>query len=104
MNAYEEQNTALIKAYTLLSIATFDEGTKLDEVERIKAEVKDAIRTPPRNCDVGTAEEQLKRFKDFCRTISKDKTCVRCPRLRQCLTLEHCTLEWAQMPYEEVKE
>ena len=60
-----------------------------------------ALAAPPRNCDAGTAEEQLKRFKDFCRIISKDETCDGCPLLPQCSALEHCTLKWAQMPYEE---
>jgi len=64
---------------------------------------KTALAAPPRNCDVGTAEEQLKRFKDFCRIISKDETCDGCPLFPQCSTLEHCTLAWAQMPYEEGK-
>lgn len=65
-------------------------------------QLKAALAAPPRNCDIGTAEEQLKRFKDFCRIISKDETCDGCPLLPQCSTLEHCTLKWAQMPYEEV--
>ena len=60
-----------------------------------------ALASPRLNCEVGTAEEQLKRFKDFCRIISKDETCHGCPLLPQCSTLEHCTLAWAQMPYEE---
>jgi hypothetical protein len=63
--------------------------------------VEAALSAPPRNCDVGMAEEQLKRFKDFCRIISKDETCDGCPLLPQCSTLEHCTLKWAQMTYEE---
>lgn len=62
---------------------------------------KSALAEPVKNCEVGTAGEQLKRFKDFCRIISKDETCDGCPLLPQCSTLEHCTLKWAQMPYEE---
>lgn len=58
MNAYEKQRTALINADVLLSLATFDEGVRMDEVERIKDKVKDALRTPCRNFDVGTAEER----------------------------------------------
>lgn len=70
------------------------------EAARVAAAMR-AYKSEPRNCDVGTAEEQLKRFKDFCRIISKDETCDGCPLLPQCSTLEHCTLKWAQMPYEE---
>lgn len=62
--------------------------------------IRAALAAPVRNCDVGTAKEQLKRFKDFCRIISKDETCDGCPLLPQCSTLEHCTLAWAQTSYE----
>lgn len=69
--------------------------------DRLEAALRAAISAPRKNCDVGTADEQLKRFKDFCRMISKDEICDGCPLLAQCSTLEHCTLAWAQMPYED---
>ena len=49
-----------------------------------------------RNCDVGTAYEQTKRFIKFC----KSRDCA-----RSCLLLKsnNCELAWAQMPYEEAK-
>ena len=72
-------------------------------LEALLNKAKAALAKPPRQCDVGTPEEQLKRFKDFCRIISKDETCDGCPLLPQCSTLEHCTLTWAQMPYTEGK-
>lgn len=59
-----------------------------------------ALAATARNCEVGTAEEQLKRFEGFCRMISKDENCDGCPLPQQCATLEHCTLAWAQLPYE----
>jgi hypothetical protein len=74
---------------------------EMDELERWYDDIKTALAAPSRQCDVGTPEEQLKRFKDFCRIISKDETCHGCPLLPQCSTLEHCTLTWAQMPYTE---
>lgn len=70
----------------------------------------DALSSPPRNCDVGTAEEQSDRFTKFCRL--HEKGCglgwgskgignpkVTCPAYHN----TECGLEWAQMPYEEVK-
>ena len=50
------------------------------------AENNAAISAPPRNCDVGTAEEQQKRFDMF---------------TEKYWTLGKTALQWAQMPYEE---
>ena len=74
---------------------SLDEECAVDPVE-IRDTAKAALAEPARNCDVGTAEEQLKRFKDFCRIISKDETCDGCPLLPQC-----STLKLAQMPYKK---
>lgn len=78
-----------------------------------------ALSAPARNCDVGTADEQVERFKAYCESnmqyfrdmfgthegaggwdcredcpIGKmiDKNDSLC---------DHCELVWAQMPYEE---
>lgn len=56
-----------------------------------------ALAAPPRNCDVGTAEEQLERMDAaYCskRLCAKGK----CPLFKPGLD---CSLIWAQMPYEE---
>ena len=79
-----------------------------------------ALAAPPRNCDVGTAEEQTERFESFCQSnmqfyqdmfghddegrldgwdCRKD-----CP-IGQMIDIgeavaDHCQLAWAQMPYE----
>lgn len=58
-------------------------------------------KTPPRNCDVGTAEEQLDRYGLFCQ-----KKCLICENRFSChLCGERyrmkCMMKWAQMPYEE---
>ena len=58
-------------------------------------ESKAALSAPPRNCDVGTADEQRKRFKAFCRD-RQGGTCDKCPARKG-----FCTLTWAQMPYKE---
>jgi hypothetical protein len=66
---------------------------------RIIDKCKSALSAPPRNCDVGTAEEQIKRLTEFCEAQERDGVpyCPMCPvsspRRRD------CALAWAQMPY-----
>jgi len=56
-----------------------------------------ALAAPPRNCDVGTAEEQTQRFDQFChKNRTMEKCCGDCPALG----LADCEFIWAQMPYE----
>ena len=58
-----------------------------------------ALAAPPRNCDVGTAEEQSSRFDAHCR---KHMGCLTCPlREKDGGVPKHCELAWAQMPYNE---
>lgn len=64
-----------------------------------------ALAEPPRNCDVGTAEEQAKRFYKFCMANS---SAIRGMCDSKCLCIDsgdkcHCLTKWAQMPYEEGK-
>ena len=60
-----------------------------------------ALSAPPRNCDVGTAEEQAQRIDAFCKSHGTDKNgyyrCEECPLLK----IDRCELKWAQMPYNE---
>ena len=51
------------------------------------------LSAPPRNCDVGTAEEQYRRFLKFCH----GEICEKCP----VHDARSCKLAWAQMPYGE---
>ena len=64
-------------------------------VRRIDA----ALFAPPRNCDVGTAEEQAERFIKLCRSHTAPyRGCDgSCPLLMS----KKCSLAWAQMPYKE---
>ena len=63
----------------------------------------DAISAPPRNCDVGTAEEQEARFNKFCFSYyninNVDGECNTCPLNDNVKTT--CEFAWMQMPYEE---
>lgn len=54
-----------------------------------------ALERSLRNCDVGTAEEQLKRFRAFCLS----RKCNECPFVSS--TYGECGVRWSQMPYEE---
>ena len=66
----------------------------LNEVKAAQDMAKAALSAPPRNCDVGTAEEQNNRFLKFCESLD-------CERYCPLFKAESCELAWAQMPYEE---
>lgn len=53
-----------------------------------------------RNCDVGTALDQSKRFMDFCRPGGRPPNCEECKVYPNRMNKFWCQLEWAQMPYE----
>ena len=57
--------------------------------------MKAALSAPPRNCDVGTAEEQVGRHATWCEGNANQ--CL-FPKASKC-TL--CFARWAQMPYKE---
>ena len=54
---------------------------------------KAALTEPPRNCDVGTAEDQYSRFVYSC--TSRKIPC----RKSDTFDCTDCYAEWAQMPY-----
>lgn len=59
-----------------------------------------ALSAPPRNCDVGTSEEQDARHSKWCRRYGIDGDIeVACAHKDMSCTL--CALRWAQMPYEK---
>ena len=64
-----------------------------------------ALSAPTRNCDIGTVEEQAKRFYAFCgyyrfQSGIKGMCSSLCPCIR-CRDMCHCITKWAQLPYEE---
>ena len=59
-----------------------------------------ALSARPRNCDVGTAEEQAERFHSFCESNKQPCDVYSCDRC-QLNSIEDCELAWAQMPYED---
>jgi len=73
----------------------------LHRVSVIREKVKSALAEPVKNCEVGTAEEQGKRFTEFCyKNRNMERCCGDCPAFNRGGFAE-CELVWAQMPYEE---
>lgn len=60
-----------------------------------------ALSAPPRNCDVGTSEEQCKRWRKFCDT---KRCCEICACSKGNGISADCFAKWAQMPYEEERK
>lgn len=72
------------------------------EAEAYIRDIRAALSAPPRNCDVGNAADQARRFQDFChahRTASTScmRTCpgYNAPDVRRCQAI------WSQLPYQE---
>ena len=78
----------------IVDITTPCEGVTSTELQ-VNDIAYDAISSQPRNCDVGTAEEQYKRFLKFCHGAN----CSKCP-VHDAI---NCKFAWAQMSYEEAK-
>ena len=67
-------------------------GAIRHNIERLQ----DALAMPPRNCDVGTAEEQIDRFSDYCPRFIGG-TCTGCSLTHY----QECGIAWAQLPDKE---
>ena len=75
--------------------------------DRIEAAAR-RERKAKRNCDVGTADEQAKRFEEFClkhigcAEETGGRHCIGCPLEKASMHItQKCELYWAQMPYEK---
>ena len=101
-----QTNNKLREAVVLaLSLLDLKEGVPYKTVSQKDIDfMKAALAAPPRNCEIGTAEEQERRFKEFCAAHwsinNVDSECAGCP-----LTIEgaECEFAWAQMQYEAEK-
>ena len=67
------------------------------EISKIGALIKQTLAETPRNCDVGTAEEQAVRYMNFCHNYPK---CTGCPCVGR-VQYHQCEFVWAQLPYEK---
>lgn len=95
---------ALNQIHELLSIGGKPDTAMCIRYEAANQIAKAALAEPRRNCDVGTAAEQIARFAVECLAIRKRNTvepCAGCPCSRGGEGTEDCQLYWAQMPYEE---
>ena len=101
-NSYEKMHSALEAVLDLVKKAREflpAEGYEDKLLKEAHLTIKQALDEPPRNCDVGTAEEQATRLRQYC--LDKDSLdcrhyCMQSPKAFD------CSMEWAQMPYEEV--
>ena len=80
------------------AIPNYDGG--VDDFLKCVDYAKSALSSPPRNCDIGTPEEQAERFHSFCESNKQcgDVYSCECCQLN---SIEDCELAWSQMPYEE---
>lgn len=62
-----------------------------------------ALAAPPRNCDVGTPEEQERRYERFCDSHKwvDDEGANACLADCPLYNTTECALHWAQTPYAE---
>ena len=68
-----------------------------DVFQELKEVCDAALYAPPRQCDVGTAEEQYRRWIQFCE--QRLHRCDKCP----CNSPEGCTFVFQNMTYEAKK-
>lgn len=72
-------------------------------IERI---ARAALSKPPRNCDVGTPEEQHCRFIEYCNACDCPMGCIHRKEFigmldARCASMLKCYIRWSQMPYAE---
>lgn len=90
---------ALEKAGVALSWAAHHHLTEDDAKECLEV-VDAALAEPVRNCDVGTAEEQYKRFDKICSGPHTTEDCPLFEKTSPCCS-PLCFARWSQMPYKE---
>ena len=112
MKALREALVAINKNTDLLDIAE-DIAPKLHPSHsfvavQIRKIVRAALAKTPRQCDVGTPDEQSERFENFClkhigcAEETGGRHCVGCPLEKASKNItQKCELYWAQMPYEK---
>lgn len=109
METNNKLREALTKILNLTS--SLDENCAVDPVE-IRDIARAALAEPVKNYEVGTAEEQWKRFDEFCNAWQESapvEICSdECPVIKMknigcdgCQGRSGCYALWAQMPYFE---
>ena len=88
---------ASISDYAKSAACHTEDAHLLGYLNQIESWAEDALAEPPRNCDVGTAEEQIERFQWFCGT----RPCDGCTLKNKVNETLDCAIHWSQLPYEE---
>lgn len=86
-----------IADYAKAAACHTEDAHLLGYLNQIEGWAEAALTAPPRNCDVGTAEEQEVRFTKFCRGQDCKRTCP----FSDDYDHYRCEFAWGQMPYEE---
>lgn len=90
------ENAAALRNALELCLAWYNEETAEGvNVDDVAEKARNALASPPRNCDVGTVEEQKARMADWCHRTH----CGDCPSCT-----EWCALSWANAPYDAAQE
>ena len=86
----------------LVEADIFD-GGQINKTISAVEKARRALSAPPRNCDMGTAEEQSERFRNFCKieSAASGGHCTGCRAI--CYGRDKCEFSWAQMPYKAEK-
>ena len=80
-------------------ILQMDYSKRGDFIPSILGRIDGILEAPKRNCDVGTAKEQMERFRAFCVTMHDNiHHCKQCPLDGASAT---CEFEWSLLPYEK---
>ena len=85
---------AMREALKEIDRVVFDKRRHTKEEVEAHRLATEALTVPPRNCDVGTAEEQLFRHKEYCKRHTTDAGCSQCPLVNSL----DCRFVWAQLP------
>ena len=88
-----------IAEYAKAAACHTEDAHLLGYLNQIERWAEAALSAQPRNCDVGTAEEQAERFAEYCDSEACKRN--RCKSRAKALYIERCAIAWAQMPYEE---
>ena len=86
-----------IAEYAKAAACHTEDAHLLGYLNQIERWAEAALSEPPRNCDVGTTDEQVERFQWFCDT----RPCDCCTLKNKVNETLDCAIHWAQMPYEE---
>ena len=81
---------------------TFYGERRLDSLGVAFDKAQAVLSAPPRQCDVGTAEEQIDMFREFCQAEKCGR--YRCRGGSKSICIDRCAIDWAQTPYEAQEE